>query len=156
MKKSRELWWFLVPFVLLNMWSVVGPLLWSKAALGETVAFIGGENYLRLLLNDSVFWVGVGNALLAICLTGAVIGAVLGAVVFLLLRRIPLSRSWRYVAVFAAAVLITLSVWVAQVRLVPNGYNWLYFLDEQLSASGAVLLNALFLSNSNFREIKNY
>ena len=35
-------------------------------------------------------------------------------------------------------------------------YNWLYFLDEQLSASGAVLLNALFLSNSNFREIKNY
>ena len=35
-------------------------------------------------------------------------------------------------------------------------YNWLYFLNEQLFASGAVLLNAVFLSNSNFREIKNY
>ena len=147
MKKGKELLGFLIPFVLLNVWSVVGPLLWSMAALtGDTTPqFVGSEHYLRLLLNDRLFWIGIGNTLLLTCLTGVVVGAVSGSLVLLLRRWLSLPRPWWYVAVFAVATLLTLGLWVAKVRTAPNGYNWVYFVQTGNAAAFMVWLAELVI-----------
>ena len=140
MKKTRELWWFLVPFVLLPVASIVVPLLWPDGVMKESIQFLGGAEYLRLLLSDPLFWVGVGSAFVWTWVLGGVLGLILGLLVLLLRRWLPLARRWWYVAVFAAATLIATAIWAAGLRLTPGVYQWLYFLQMANAAAFFVWL----------------
>ncbi len=126
MKRRKELLWFLIPFVLLPVCSAFGTFRDFQQGVPQ---FMDAENYLRLLWADPLFWVSVGNSLLMTWLTGGVLGAVLGALVLLLRRRGVLSRPLGYVVVFGATALLATAVWIISLRLFPDGYNWLYFIQ---------------------------
>ncbi len=118
MKRRKELLWFLIPFLLLPLASIFSTLYaWTDATPSI-------EDYIHLFLNDSIFWVAVGNTLL---LEGAGV-AVLALVLGLAVRWLPLSRPLKYVLIFAAATLITATVWIVGMRLFPQWINLLAFL----------------------------
>lgn len=125
MKKKKELLWFLIPFVLLTVWSVFGPLI----PLSNPETSLIGENYVKLLMADPTFWVAAGNTLLLYWAVGGVLALVLGLLVCLLRRWVSLSRCLWYVAVFAIATLMAMTVWIAAEWLVPTVYSWLFFMQ---------------------------
>ncbi|MBQ9859634.1 MAG: hypothetical protein IJO76_03030 [Clostridia bacterium] len=129
MKKGKELLWFLLPFVLLNVWSIVGPVLMIWTSGDPLPQFVGVGHYLYLMLNDPLVLQVTVSTLLGSWLAAAVLGAALGGLVLLLRRWIPLFRTWWYVAIFALAALTMLGIWVAQMRLFPSFNNWTYFLQ---------------------------
>ena len=118
MNKKKELLWFLIPFVLLTVWSVFGPLI----PLSNPETSLIGENYVKLLMAE-------GNTLLLYWAVGGVLALVLGLLVCLLRRWVSLSRCLWYVAVFAIATLMAMTVWIAAERLVPTVYSWLFFVQ---------------------------
>ena len=125
MNKKKELLWFLIPFMLLTVWSMFGaliPLLHSGTSLI-------GENYVKLAMADPLFWVAAGNTLLLCWAFGGALALVLGLIVCLLRRWVSLSRCLWYVAIFAIATLMAMTVWIAAERLVPTVYNWLFFVQ---------------------------
>lgn len=123
MKKRKELLWFLIPFVLL----AVGSIWVTVAELTEIPQYImGGEQYVKLLLADPLFWVAVGNTLLGYWLMGVFLGGAVSVVALLLHLWVPLSRRWGYVAVFTVSTLIALGIWIAQMGLSRLGYVCVY------------------------------
>ena len=123
MKKWKELLWFLIPFILLPIVSAIGTYYsWADT----TPQFIiGREKYLELLWKDPAFWMGVINSLLSYWLISAVLALVLGLAV----RWLPLSRRLKYVLIFVVATVVTALVWIIGMRLVPQWYNLLLFLQ---------------------------
>lgn len=121
MNKRKELWWFLIPFVLLPMAGSFGFLCEQIDAVPQ---FVSVENYFMLFLRDPRFWVALLNTIVAQWLTAAVLTLVLGLAV----RWIKMSRAAKYVVIFAAAVVITAVIWCVGVRLMPRWYNLLYFV----------------------------
>ncbi len=124
MRKGKELLWFLLPFLGLPFISfgVSFLIAWvyieEVAPLWETVfASFAPEVLPDLLIS-----------LLQPVFTGVIYGGVLGIVLLLLRGRVSLSRRWWYVLVFGVAALLSLAVWVSQMRIFPGIYTWLYFL----------------------------
>ena len=124
MKKRKELLWFLIPFVFLPIVSAIGTY-FSWMDTTSQVIFIGKEQYLELLWKDPAFWMGVINSLLSYWLISAVLALVLGLAV----RWLPLSRRLKYVLIFVVAAVVTALVWIIGMRLVPQWYNLLLFLQ---------------------------
>ena len=121
MKKSKELLWFLVPFLLLPVASSFGYLCQQIDSVPQ---FISVENYYRLFLHDPLFWPALFNTIISHWLTAAVLALVLGLAV----RWLRVSRAAKYVILFAAAVVVTAVIWCVGVRLIPRWYNLLYFV----------------------------
>ena len=121
MNKRKELWWFLIPFVLLPMAGSFGFLCEQIDAVPQ---FVSVENYFMLFLRDPRFWVALLNTIVAQWLMAAVLTLVLGLAV----RWIKMPRAAKYVVIFAAAVVITAVIWCVGVRLMPRWYNLLYFV----------------------------
>ena len=121
MNKRKELWWFLIPFVLLPIAGSFGFLCEQIDAVPQ---FVSVENYFMLFLRDPRFWVALLNTIVAQWLMAAVLTLVLGLAV----RWIKMPRAAKYVVIFAAAVVITAVIWCVGVRLMPRWYNLLYFV----------------------------
>ena len=121
MNKRKELWWFLIPFVLLPIAGSFGYLCEQIDAVPQ---FVSVENYFMLFLRDPRFWVALLNTIVAQWLMAAVLTLVLGLAV----RWIKMPRAAKYVVIFAAAVVITAVIWCVGVRLMPRWYNLLYFV----------------------------
>ena len=121
MNKRKELWWFLVPFILLPVASTFSTL---YAWIAATPTLIGVENYVRLYIDDPRFWVSVFNTVVL----EWVISAVLALVLRLAVRRLRVSRAVQYTVIFVAATLITAAVWMIGMRLMPQWYNLLNFM----------------------------
>ena len=121
MNKRKELWWFLIPFVLLL---IVGTFGYLCEQVDMTPQFLGIENYFQLYIKDPRFWVSVFNTIVFEWVFAVVLALVLGLVV----RWMPVSRPVKYVVIFTAATLMTAAVWVMGVRLMPRWYNLLNFV----------------------------
>ena len=121
MNKRKELWWFLIPFVLLPIAGSFGYLCEQIDAVPQ---FVSVENYFMLFLRDPRFWVALLNTIVAQWLMAAVLTLVLGLAV----RWIKMPRAAKYIVIFAAAVVITAVIWCVGVRLKPRWYNLLYFV----------------------------
>ena len=121
MNKRKELWWFLIPFVLLPIAGSFGYLCEQIDAVPQ---FVSVENYFMLFLRDPRFWVALLNTIVAQWLMAAVLTLVLGLAV----RWIKMPRAAKYIVIFAAAVVITAVIWCVGVRLMPRWYNLLYFV----------------------------
>ena len=140
MKRRWEWPWFVIPFVLLPVCSVLGTFFNFQQGVPQ---FMDAENYLRLLWNDRIFWRAASNTLLACWMSGGVLALALGLAVRLLQRWVPMSRPVRYMVIFSAATVITAVVWLAGVRLVPTVYNMLFFLQLGNAAAFFVWLAEL-------------
>ena len=119
MKKSKELLWFLIPFLLLPVASVFSAL---YAWIDATPWLIGVTDYASLYIDTLEFWMYVLRTLLLEWMVSAVLALVLALVV----RR--LSRSMQYVVIFAGATVITAALWMVGMRLMPQWYNLLNFV----------------------------
>ena len=123
MNKWKELLWFLIPFVLLT----VGSVCTTVAELSEIPQYIiGGDEYVKLLLADPLFWVAVGNTLLSYWLMSALLGGAIGAVFSLLRLWIKLPRVVGYVAIFVLPTLLIMGMWMAQMGWSRFGYACVY------------------------------
>jgi ABC-type sugar transport system permease subunit len=120
MNKRKELWWFLIPFLLLPVAGSFGYLCEQIDAVPQ---FVSVENYFLLFLRDPRFWVSLMNTMAAQWLTAAVLALVLGLAV----RWLRVSRAAKYAILFTAAVVMTAVIWCAGVRLMPRWYNLLHF-----------------------------
>jgi hypothetical protein len=121
MKKRKELLWFLIPFALLPVASVFSTL---YAWIAATPPLIGVTDYVGLYIDTLEFWVNVFKAVVLEWVISAVLAGLLGLIV----RRLPLSRSMKYVVIFTAATVITAAVWMIGMRLMPQWYNLLNFV----------------------------
>ena len=120
MKKSKELLWFLIPFLLLP---VAGSFGYLCQQIDSVPRFVSAENYFLLFLRDPRFWPALFNTIISNWLAAAVLALVLGLAV----RWLRVSRAAKYAILFTAAVVITAVIWCAGLRLVPRWYNLLNF-----------------------------
>ncbi len=121
MNKRKELWWFLIPFVLSPIVGTLGSLC---EQVDMTPQFLGMENYFQFFIEDPRFWVYVLKTLLLEWIVCAVLALVLGLAV----RWIRMSRAAKYVVIFIAATLVAIVPWIISVRLMPRWYNLLNFV----------------------------
>ena len=126
MKKRKELLWFLLPYLLLPLLSLLVSALTSIQLenIGASLALVLGLFFsVDMLL--ALLQSGIANLI-----SGVVFGIVVGGIVLLLRRWIPLSRRWWYVAVFAVTMLFYLVFYAVMMRMFPTVYVW--FLSAQL------------------------
>ena len=121
MKTSKELLWFLIPFVLLSVATIFSTL---GDWIANTPTLIGVTDYVGLYIDTPRFWLYVLRTLVlewSFC-------AVLAVVLMWIVRRLRLSRSMQYVVIFAGATVITAALWMVGMRLMPQWYNLLNFV----------------------------
>ena len=121
MKKSKELLWFLIPFVLLSVATIFSTL---GDWIANTPTLIGVTDYVGLYIDTPRFWLYVLKTLVL----GWLFCAVLAVVLIWIVRRLHLSRWMQYVAIFVGAIVITAGLWMVGMQLLPRWYNLLNFV----------------------------
>lgn len=105
MKKRREWPWFVIPFVLLPVIFIFG----FGFRIATTEAYsVDGITYMKLLISDQSMRLALLQSYLLYWLAGVVLGGVAGMLVWLVSRRVKLSRQWKFILVSSLVGLLTL------------------------------------------------
>lgn len=148
--KKIEPWIFILPALIVFVFAVILPIIWSLSysfyqwnGIGE-MKFIGLENYVRMFIKDPVFWTVFKNNLFFM-IVGTVVQLVVGLVLAIILMSVTKFRTTIKIMYFVPCVIASMAISQIFTKLLsinPEGV-----INHLLGVIGLEHFKAAFLSN---------
>ncbi len=130
MKKFKEFLWFLIPFILLSIISVVFFILQLKNA--DVIGFMGGTQYLKLMISDPFMIIALINTFIPPVIIGAVLCAVYKFITLALRKKLPITRKADYIILLAIGFITSIIYIIALTKRFDFTNNLVFALQVSL------------------------
>ena len=151
MKKFKEFLYFFIPFIILSVLSVIFFVMQLKNA--DVVGFIGGTEYLKLMLKDPTFFVALFNSYIPPVIIGAVLCAVYKVITLVLHKKLNITRKVDYIILLSIGFITPVIYIIAFTKRFDFTNNLVYALQVSIIVTFIFWLIELVVSK--FRKEDN-
>lgn len=130
MKRLKEFFYFLIPFILLSIISVAFFVLQLKNA--DVIKFMGGTQYLKLMMSDPFMIIALINSFIPPVVIGTVLCAVYKVIALAMRNKIELTRKTDYIILFAIGFIIPVIYIIALTKRFDFTNNLIFALQVSI------------------------
>ncbi len=130
MKKLKEFLFFLIPFIILSVFSIIFFIMQLKNV--DVIGFMGSTQYLELMLKDPTFIIALINSYIPPVIIGVVLGAVYKVITFTLRKNITITRKLDYIILLAIGFVVPVIYIIALTKRFDFTNNLVFALQVSL------------------------